>query len=68
VVYIAITGGRGETLFRNSVGDDGEGGGVPKHRVGVQGIVLIHAQPRNKTLSCIGQHTETRVPDRAAPG
>jgi len=40
-------------------------GGVPKQRVGAHRIVLIRAQePRNKTISCIGQG----CPQRGCPG
>ena len=56
VVYIAITGGRGETLYCAMVRAVTVWGGVPKQRVGAQRIVLIRAQrPRHKTISCIGQ-------------
>ena len=56
VVCIAITGGRGETLYCAIVRAMTGWGGVPKQRVGAQRIVLIRAQtPRNKTMSCIGQ-------------
>jgi len=55
VVYIAITGGRGETLYCAIVRAVTVWGGVPKQRVGAQRIVLIRAQrPRHKTISCIG--------------
>jgi len=56
VVYIAITGGRGATLYWAILWTLGGEGGVPKQRVGAQRIVLICAQnPVNKTISCIGQ-------------
>ena len=55
VVYIAITGGRGETLYCAIVRAVTVWGGVPVQRVGAQRIVLIRAQrPRHKTISCIG--------------
>jgi len=41
VVYIAITGGRGETLYCAIVRAVTGRGGVSKHRVGAQRIVLI---------------------------
>jgi len=67
VVYIAITGGRGQTLLPNSVGDDGWGG-VPKQRVGAQRMVLIRAQePINKTISCIGQLLVPPLPVSQVP-
>jgi len=48
-------GSGGSIVLRDSVGDDGEEG-VPKQRAGAQRIILIRAQePRNKTISCIGQ-------------
>ena len=55
VVYIAITGGRGEPLYCAIVRAVTVWGGVPIQRVGAQRIVLIRAQrPRHKTISCIG--------------
>jgi len=55
-IYCNNGGSGGDIILRNRVGDDG-GGGVPKHRVGVQRIVLIRAHKhRNNTISCIGQY------------
>jgi len=57
VVSIATTGGRGETLYCEIVRAMAWWGGVPKDRVGAEIKVLIRAQnPRNKTISCIGQY------------
>ena len=56
VVYIAITGGRGGTLYCAIVRAVTVWSGVPKYRVGARIIVLICAQrPRHKTISCTGQ-------------
>ena len=56
MVYIAITGGRRETLYCAIVRAVTVWGGVPKQRVGAQRIVLIRAQrPRHKTISRISQ-------------
>jgi len=58
VVYIAITGSRGVTLYCAVVRAVTVWGGVPKQRVGAQRTVLIRAQrPRHKTISCTGQVT-----------
>jgi len=65
VVYIAITGGRGGTLYCAIVRAVTVWSGVPKHRVGARIIVLICAQrPRHKTISCTGQ---TSTPSPAVP-
>ena len=62
MVYIAITGGRGKKLYCAIVWAIAGCGGVPKERVGAQRIVLIRAQePRNKTISCIGQLSHRSV-------
>jgi len=56
VVYIAITGGRWETLHCAIPWAMPEWGEVPKQRVGAQRIVVNRAQtPRNKTIFCFGQ-------------
>jgi len=56
MVYIAIKGGRGETIHCAKMCAMKGGGGVPKQRWCWQRISLIRAHaPRSKTLSCKGQ-------------
>ena len=56
MVYIAIKGGRGDTLYCAILCAMKGGSGVPKQRWCWQRISLIPAHtPRSKTLSCKGQ-------------
>ena len=62
VVYIAIAGGRGGTLYCAIVWATTGGGRVSKEKVGGQAIALVRAKnPRNKTISCIGQSVRGRL-------
>ena len=60
-IYCNNGGSEENSILRNRVGDAGGRGGA--QTVGAQRIVLIRAQqPRNKTISCIGQKLSSTWP------